>query len=726
MPTPSSTVELANVTLTVRDDLRFSVQHYGDDPCYLIEDERNSRFYRIGIPEYAFLSLLDGTTTVREAIAQTSDVMGADALSESDAAGICKWLIENQLAFTPASSDHTRLWEKAQQSAAKQRWQRLNPLVLRLPLLRPDRMVTTATSLFGWWFTWPAFGLWLLIVALAVHQLMSQWSQLPFDAVRVLTPGNLVWLLVVWCVMKVVHEFSHGIACKKFGGHVREAGVMLIVFAPIPYVDVTSSWRCSNKYQRMMVSAAGMYSEILLAAAAAIIWVHAEPGVISQQAYNVMITASLTTVLFNANPLMRFDGYYILADFVEIPNLYSLAQQSLVYLGKRYAMGVKVRAPLLVGWKRWFTWCYAISSFWWRALVSVSILLTAAVLFEGIGIALALLGGGAWFVAPVYRLIRYLIHGSQLERPQRWRFAAVASTLAAVLTVLWMLPEPVGVTAPGVVAYVAPHVIRAPYDSFVRDIPVHDGIDVAPNDQLATVSNPEMNVELVELEVAAQQSRVHAQIYRSDRDIAAAQAEAETRQSLQSRALEQSARLAQSTQRSTDSGRVVRRDVGSLVGTFLEEGEEILTVADERQKEIRVFVAQDQFDSFSQLVGEEVSVVFTAPGFPRFRCPLEAVDPRGTRSLSEPALSAEHGGPLPVQPLADEDDSPQERAQYQLVDPRFPGTLRLSTEQSVLIRAGQTAIVRLGVSRGSIGQLLVKNVRQWFEKRLRPRDGGRG
>ena len=122
---------------------------------------------------------------------------------------------------------------------------------------------------------------------------------------------------------------------------------MLIVFAPIPYVDVTSSWRCASKYQRIMVSAAGMYSEILLAAVAAIIWVHADPGMISQQSYNVMITASLTTVLFNANPLMRFDGYYMLADFVEIPNLYSLAQQSLIYLGKRYVMGVKTRAPQL-------------------------------------------------------------------------------------------------------------------------------------------------------------------------------------------------------------------------------------------------------------------------------------------------------------------------------------------------------------------------------------------
>ena len=179
-----------------------------------------------------------------------------------------------------------------------------------------------------------------------------------------------------------------------------------------------------------------------------------------------------------------------------------------------------------------------------------------------------------------------------------------------MLAVIWLLPEPVGVTAPGVVAYVTPHVVRRPYDSFVDAVPVSDGLDVAPEDVLAAVHNPEMEVELVELQVAEQQSLVHARIYRGDQDIAAAQAEAEMRDSLRARAREQLARLAQSSPRASQAGRIVRRDVSSLVGTFLEEGEEILTVANESQKEVRVFVAEDDFDKFSQHVGRDVSVVF--------------------------------------------------------------------------------------------------------------------
>ncbi|HEY6564849.1 MAG TPA: hypothetical protein VIY86_10160, partial [Pirellulaceae bacterium] len=402
-----STVDLVNVALTLREDLRFTLQQYGDQPCYVIEDNQNSRFFRVGLPEYTFISLLDGTTTVREALAHTSSILGAHAFTEADAASICKWLVESQLAYSTASQAHDRLWEQTEKASSRKRWQRVNPLVIRLPLLHPDRWIRHVTDWLGGWFSGLGVLLWLTLGAVAIQQLFAHWSRLPTESMHLLAADNLVWLFATWSLLKIAHELSHGVACKRFGGEVREAGFMLILFAPVPYVDVTSAWRFTSKWQRIVVSIAGMYTELFLASLATLVWIHTDSLRTAQHAYNVMITASLMTVLFNANPLMRFDGYYILSDFLEIPNLSGLGQQFLWYLVRRFGMGIKVRPAQLAGWKRAFVYVYAVAALLWRILVSASILLAASVLWEGIGIGLAVGAGIAWTASPLRRLCQY-------------------------------------------------------------------------------------------------------------------------------------------------------------------------------------------------------------------------------------------------------------------------------------------------------------------------------
>lgn len=208
MSEQSSTVEIANVAPAIRQDLRFSLQQHGEQTCYLIEDEKNSRFYRIGIPEYTFISLLDGTTSIREAMAHTAALLGKDAFGEREAASICKWLIDCQLAHTDASLEFDRLLGVAQKSATQKRWQQLNPIMIRVPLFRPDRLLSTATRWFGWWVSWPAFFAWLAIVGLAIHQLLTHWSTAQTLSGNVLTRSNFLCLLLVWCVLKVFHELS--------------------------------------------------------------------------------------------------------------------------------------------------------------------------------------------------------------------------------------------------------------------------------------------------------------------------------------------------------------------------------------------------------------------------------------------------------------------------------------------------------------------------------------
>ena len=190
-------------------------------------------------------------------------------------------LVDCQLASTAASSEFDRLLTASEKAATQKRWQAYNPIMIRVPLFRPDRFLTAATRVFGWWVSWPAFFVWLAVIGLAIHQVLTHWTSMRSSTMNILANGNMIYILLFWCVLKIFHEMSHGIACKKFGGHVRESGLLLIALAPIPYVDVTSSWRFASKWRRIFVSAAGMYTELFIAAIAAILWVHTDSPVVT-------------------------------------------------------------------------------------------------------------------------------------------------------------------------------------------------------------------------------------------------------------------------------------------------------------------------------------------------------------------------------------------------------------------------------------------------------------
>jgi multidrug efflux pump subunit AcrA (membrane-fusion protein) len=347
--------------------------------------------------------------------------------------------------------------------------------------------------------------------------------------------------------------------------------------------------------------------------------------------------------------------------------------------------------------------------------------LTAAVLFEGAGIVLAIVAGGAWIAMPMFRLVRYLAYGGVSDRPNRVQFAIVTSVAAGATTILLMMPEPFGVMAPGVVVYSEPHVVRAPYDGFVREILVDDGLQVAVNTEVAVMENRELEVECHELRTSARQSEMHSRICQNENDLAEMQAEDERRAAIESTAAAQELRLAKSRLVSAQDGVVIGRDIQSLVGNYAEEGSEIMTIASERRKELRVYVAQDHVEQFNRHVGREVRVLFSSPGFPPLHCPLDSVDPRAMQTLAEPALSAENGGPLAVRPRSDSDsDDVEQEFRFELLQPRFAATVVFTSEQAAALRAGQTVWVRLGLPRGTIGQVLVRSLRDWIDQRLHP------
>lgn len=179
----------------------------------------------------------------------------------------------------------------------------------------------------------------------AVWQLISSWSSFTKELQTVVAPHNWPSLMIAWILLKVLHESAHGLVCKKYGGVVSETGIMFLWGMPVPYVDVTSSWAFRSKRQRIYTALAGMYVELFVAALAALFWSHTGPGWIHYWCVHLVVIAGISSLLFNGNPLMRFDGYYVLMDLLEIPNLYGFGQQFCAACGAKSWQAIPWYSP---------------------------------------------------------------------------------------------------------------------------------------------------------------------------------------------------------------------------------------------------------------------------------------------------------------------------------------------------------------------------------------------
>jgi hypothetical protein len=234
-------------------------------------------------------------------------------------------LFRSSLLVSDSPNQGIELKKRSDEAEAAGFKQKLtNILSIRFRGFDPDRMLTAMNPFTAWFFTWPTFIAMLLLGIGAASLIFAQ-----FDTFQAKLPSfgeffeakNWIWLALVMALTKVAHEFGHGLACKRFGGQCHEAGVMLLVLTPCLYMNVSDSWLLKSKWQRAFIAAAGMYVELIIASIAVFIWWFSQPGMVNQLALNVIFVSSVSTLLFNANPLLRYDGYYILSDLLEIPNL---------------------------------------------------------------------------------------------------------------------------------------------------------------------------------------------------------------------------------------------------------------------------------------------------------------------------------------------------------------------------------------------------------------------
>ena len=714
-----STVELTRTRIKLRDDLLFIPQRYGDESFYHIEVATTSDFYRIGYPEYVFVSLLNGRTSFAQALAVTAQKLGSGSLNQFQAMAVYSWLLDNGLAsFSDADSAASGATSTVRSSGTSDRWwKKLNPLWLKVPLGRPEGFLKALQPACGWIFSPPAFLLWCIFVVAAMIVLSNDWSAFWSDSANVIARENWVWLLAAWIGLKCVHETAHGLVCLRYGGNIRETGFVLAMFTPLAYVDASSSWAFRSRWHRIHTAAAGIYVELLMASVAMLVWSRSDSALIRHILQNVIIMASVSTLVFNLNPLMKFDGYYILSDLLQIPNLMAQSTQTVQDFARRLVFGESSSAPTIIGRERFVLMTFGVLSTIWRITVSLSLLIAASVLFHGAGVALAVVGVAMWFGKPLWGFLKSL-NTLRLQQPERLvRASAVTALCMSALAVLFfVVPAPVMITAPGIVEYTDGEVIRTVTSGFIQQVHVVDGQEVAEGELLVSLTNEEISAKLADLQQRFAQEDLRQQTANRDHNGGALSVAQMNLESLKSQLAECQKQVAGLELRASRNGRIVVQYPERLVGTFARPGMELLTIGREDQKELQISIGQRDLAGSLQAVGNTVRMRIGTHGI--LSGTLQPVNPQASRKLPHAALAASNGGPLPVVAKDKSSSDDNSRSDMQLTENRFTGVVRLAADDAIQLRCGERGIASPGLIPASLGIHCWRSAQRWIEAQL--------
>lgn len=704
--------ELKRCQIQLNDELIFVPQSYGDVTYYHIEIPSCSKFFKIGYSEYIFISLFDGQTSFAHALAISSQSLGADALCEQQATEVLFWLLENGLAVTTDASVAPQTGDETKQGI----WQKLNPFWMKFPLGKPDRLLNHVNGMLGWIFHPTAVMISLLAMATALVALITEWDRFTASAEAVFSASNWIWMLIAWVLLKIVHEFAHAIVCKRLGGTVKETGIIFILFAPLAYVDVTSSWRFQSRWRRIAVAVAGMYVELLIAAICLIFWTYTRNQLVAYHLINVVMMASISTLLFNANPLMRFDGYFVLADFWGIPNLYQEGSKSVtrnvnwVFYGQHEQT---TRSQV----HRWhgLISLYGLACAVWKVLIFVGLFIAASVMLGGWGVLLCLIGAVTWVVLPLAKTFK----GVAVLLKQRPESILRAAAVWAMLLMLgaslwWYVPNSFSARNPCVVDFRDAAKIRAHCAGFVAEIFVEQGQAIETGQPLLKMENRELETEVAQLQAILKQREVEERIARNSNDPAAAQVARENRYATVKMLQEKQAEYDRLLVRAPMNGNVVARNLNDLKGSYFGRGDFLLSVADEADKEIVISVSSDNLTSITGLVGQSIPVELGTRK--KIMATIARVDPLASVELREPKLASPNGGALAVKPIAAEHQT--ENDQFELLKPRFHVVAKISPESSRHLFCGERGMALLASSSPTLGKWAYSNVENWLNGML--------
>jgi putative peptide zinc metalloprotease protein len=511
------------VKLRIRHDLAITEQKYEGRICQVVKDPVSLKYYRFNAQEYFVFERLTGGNTLEEIRKDFEKRFAPDRLTLEDLEGFARQLVTAGLVQHESPNAGRQLFEKRKkQRRTKKIATFTNILYIKLPVFDPDRLLNKMVKPLWWVFTHTFLWLSVLLMVSAglfvLFHYKTFYDKLPayheFFAFR-----TMLYMWLALGVVKVIHEFGHGLSCKAFGGESHEMGFLFMCFSPALYCNVTDSWTVADKWKRIIISFAGIWVELIIASVATFVWWYTPHWpFVNNVAMCLMVLCSVSTFVFNANPLMRFDGYYIMADWLEVPNLRERSNRYLSNLFQEYALGIETQPEAYMApTRKWLFVIYAITSFIYRWVVTVSILFFLAswlkpYKLESLSVLLALGALVSMLFWPTFRMVKNIRQRGRLPDMKRNRVVATTLVFATVIGLFLFLPLPVArVREVGVVQIQEGHreAVFVRETGVLTEVLVHDGQTVTRGQDLARFRNSQFEFERRQ--------------YEADRDAAAAQ-----------------------------------------------------------------------------------------------------------------------------------------------------------------------------------------------------------
>jgi putative peptide zinc metalloprotease protein len=648
-----------NKQIRLKPEISFRASSTGNK--FVAEDRVQQKFWRLGKLEYELCAFLE-SPVLFEDIAKLTP-RASQALSQAEPDKIAKtviWLMQSGLveaiSLKPNATDQDH-----QQKTPPLKF--FDPSFFRIHLLSGDRIEQLAKP-FVWLVSYPvlliAMALWLAALT-AGYQNLEKLTSL---SGKLFVPGSQWWFLIAWTLLKFIHETGHAIACLRVGVRPSSAGVGFIFFTPSPFVNATNSWNLEDRWSRILISSAGILFEATFACAALLVACWTTSPSIQYLCISIVTLGTISTFAFNGNPLMRFDGYYVLIDLIGRPNLWQDANRTLKQFAWRLvseSSSMTETAPILLG--------YGLISFCYRILSLTTIAWGLWVAWDGVGLVIAAAFGALWFVIPKLMKQKTPTKPGQEGKPSIWseistKKISKLGAVGALVVGLGFLPSPFQIYWPGCVDFVEPVEIRTAVPGKIVQVMHHDGQGVRKGDELLRLSNPELELEFSKIELEWQLAQEKCNMLRAQRRDAELNSEESELEACRFRYESFKEKISKLSIRSPRDGVLMMRGSTNFTGTFVEEGSALGIVVDPFRLEVRASAPADQWEPLAKSPGGEAEILLSNGEI--WKGELVQVLPRTTDILEFPALAGQHGGVLTVKMTKGENGKEEQRT----LDPR--------------------------------------------------------
>jgi len=663
---------VADLHPRLRKHVRIHRQVHRGRIWYVIEDQASGRNHRLDPKAYAFVGRLNGEASVDELWNELLEALKDLTPSQQDIVRLVGQLHQADLVQCELTPDIEELFQRQERREQQQRKSMLNPLAFRTPLFDPTTMLDWLQPKTSWIFNKTALIIWACLSLITGMLAVQNWTEIATQAATHLPSAR--YMILVWMcypILKSLHELAHALAIRHWGGAVHEIGVSLLVLMPVPYVDASAATLFTDKYARIAVSAAGIITEVFFASLGLLIWLNVSDGILRDIAFTVMVMGGVSTLMFNGNPLLKFDGYYILADWLEIPNLNFQVKRYWSWLARRYLLRLKKIEPIdnAVGENKWLL-TYGLLSWLYR----FTVMFVIAAWFAGFSLLLSALVVMLFLytllIKPAYEIFLYLRTSHEIQRYRFRAWATAGGTAMLVVAFILFIPLPYATVAQGIVWQPDEAKVRAGVEGFIEEILVADGSQVKRGQALIRLSNNELGMRktVSQTQLVTLKTRYHAALGHDSAEADQLQEEIATVKNELAHINKQLERL---IIHSPIDGKLVIPRPEDQPGTLVAKGTTLGYVFSAQDIRLRVVIPQnnarlvrDKTQSVSVRMADQLSRVFKGE--------LDRAVPSATSTLPSAALAYSAGGSILTDPTDEENLRALEPVF--IIDVRVPGS----------------------------------------------------